>query len=112
MKYSIRDATGADWVWLTDTVRENQHIAPQAVIARMVDSLSDMRFDCDGSSQGTAANGRASIGPCIAGALAGARSAIAQARVSIERDRTLSASDRAEALRDLDEAMRELSEVD
>lgn len=41
LKYSIRDATGADWVWLTDTVRENQHIAPQAVIARMVDSLSE-----------------------------------------------------------------------
>jgi len=81
-------------------------------LVQMVDSLSDMRFDCDGSSQGTAANGRASIGPCIAGAMAGARSAIAQARVSIERDRTLSASDRAEALRDLDEAMRELSAVD
>ena len=71
----------------------------------------DMRFDCDGSSQGTVANGRSAMGPCISGALASARSAIAQARVSIERDRTLSASERAEALRDLDDTMRELSAV-
>ena len=79
-------------------------------LVQMVDSLSDMRFDCDGSSQARAANG-GGMGSCISGALASARSAIVQARVSIERDRTLSASERAEALRDLDEAMRELSAV-
>lgn len=76
----------------------------RVALVRMVDSLGDMRFDCDGASQ-------ASV-QCISGALASAKSAIAQARVSIERDRALSASERAEALRDLDEAMRELSAVD
>ena len=76
----------------------------RVALVQMVDSLGDMRFDCDGASQ-------ASV-QCISGALASAKSAIAQARVSIERDRTLSASERAEALRDLDEAMRELSAVD
>ena len=40
--YKIRPATGADWVWLTDYIRENDEPPKaHAVIARMVSALDE-----------------------------------------------------------------------
>ena len=82
-------------------------------LAKTVEGLSDLRFDCGAGERPLQAwidaNGEKAIASCVNVALASAKGALAQARRSIERDRNLSKRERAEALRSLDEAMRELS---
>ncbi len=83
-------------------------------VAEAMDSVPDIRHECDGSDEVvreyTTAKGKSVIAICNKATIKIAMGAIKEARKEIKKDRNLSEEERGAALKALDEAIEEMSD--